>query len=128
MSGSAAVCIGRRHTGRRGEELRTTLSKQPSPSTTMVRVAFLLVAGLIAVLVVALPFAIWSLIDDLSSSVEWTIYPFVGTSEPGRARNSLHLSITDLDESRLTATLRVSGHRVCPSPCAWWRSRSPFGA
>lgn len=87
------------------------------PSATKFRVAFFLVAGLIAVLVVTLPFAIQSLIDDLSRSVEGAIYPFVGTSESGRAQNSLHISIVNLDESRLTATLRVSGHRVCPSPC-----------
>ena len=50
------------------------------PSTLRFRVGFFLVALLIVGIVIVLPFAIRSLIDDLYSSVEGDVYPFDGTA------------------------------------------------
>lgn len=83
------------------------------------RVAFALVAVLIVGIVLTFPFAIRSLWDDLYNTVESEIFPFDGpTMTPGvSARNRVHVSIVSLDEARLIATLRVSGHRICPADC-----------
>ncbi|MGE3271612.1 MAG: hypothetical protein AB7P40_22870 [Chloroflexota bacterium] len=92
----------------------------PSASPLPFRIAFFLVAGLILGLAIALPFAAQSLFFDLFSSVASDVYAFDGMGAPG-ARGQIHASVTDLDESRLKVTLRVSGHRTCQGPC-------PFGA
>jgi hypothetical protein len=91
----------------------------PEPTGLRFRVAFFLVAGIVVALVITLPFAIRSLINDLSSSVEGNVYTLVGDSAAGseRERNQVHLGVIDLDESRLRVTLRVSAHRVCPTGC-----------
>ena len=79
------------------------------------RIAFFLVAGLILAIVAALPLAIRSLADDLFTSVESPVYVFDGLSATA-ARGQINISIVDLDESRLKASIRVSGHRTCPAP------------
>jgi hypothetical protein len=95
------------------------VSSSPHASSALrFRVAFYLVAALLTLLVITLPLAIRSLANDLYNSVEGTVYPFGGASASGTAANHGHISIVDLDESRLKATIQVSGHRVCPAPCS----------
>jgi hypothetical protein len=81
------------------------------------RVAFLLVAILIVGIVLTFPLAVRSVFYDLYTSVEGESFAFDGLSpkDNPKARNRVHVSIVGLDESKLTATLRVSGHRVCPA-------------
>jgi hypothetical protein len=79
-------------------------------------VAFFLVAALIVGIFIALPFAVHSLTDDLFNSVESPVYTFSGL-DAANAAGQIHVSLVDIDEARLRATLRVSGHRHCPSVC-----------
>ncbi|MCC7371037.1 MAG: hypothetical protein IT306_21665 [Chloroflexi bacterium] len=88
----------------------------PARSQLPFRIAFFLVASIVLGLIVALPFAIRSLTDDLFNSVESNVYPFQGLTATA-ARGQIHISIVDLDEARLRATLRLSGHRNCPGQC-----------
>ena len=87
-----------------------------SRATFAFRIAFFLVAGLILAIVAALPLAIRSLAQDLFTSVESPVYAFNGLSATA-ARGQINISIVDLDESKLKATVRVSGHRTCPAVC-----------
>jgi hypothetical protein len=89
------------------------------PNYLRFRIAFFLVAAIILGLVVSVPFAVNSLLDDMLNSVEGQIFTLVGTRSNGveTARNQVHIGISDLDESRLRATLRISAHRVCPNGC-----------
>src|SRR5437773_522035 len=76
--------------GRRYPRLpRGPVTNAREPSTLRFRVGFFLVALLIVGIVIVLPFAIRSLIDDLYSSVEGDVYPFDGTatSQDASARN-----------------------------------------
>jgi hypothetical protein len=97
----------------------TNERNEPEPPAFPFRVAFVLVAALIAGIVLTLPLAVRSLVDDLYNSIEGDIYPFEGLSETANpnARNRVHVSVVALDESRLTVTLRVSGHRACTTGC-----------
>lgn len=96
------------------------MPKEPTPSRTAsplpFRIAFVLVAAIVVGLVVALPFAVRSITEDLFNSVEGTIYPFQGLTATA-ARGQIHISVVDLDEARLRATLRLSGHRSCTAQC-----------
>lgn len=83
------------------------------------KIAFCLVAAIILALVVALPFALRSLLDEVFNPIESQVFTVVGTRATGAEpeRNQVHIGIVDLDESRLRVTLRVSAHRVCPGGC-----------
>jgi hypothetical protein len=88
----------------------------PADNPLPFRVAFFLVAGLIICILIALPFAIRSLTDNLFTSVESQVYAINGLSATA-ARGQIHVSVVEMDESRLRVTLRVSGHRTCPTQC-----------
>lgn len=96
------------------------MAQKPAPRSTAselaYRGAFFLVAGLITAILIALPFAVRSLTQDLFNSVESKVYAFNGLSATD-PRGLIHISIVDIDESRLRMTLRVSGHRTCPAAC-----------
>ncbi len=96
------------------------MTNDPEPSTLRFRIAFFLVATLIVGMVVVIPFAIRSLFDDLYNSVKGDVHPFGDLTGPpsGGARDRIHASVVELDESHLNATLRVSGHRVCSAACS----------
>ena len=92
----------------------------PPPSTLRFRIAFFLVAAIIIGLVVAVPFAVNSLVDDIVNSVEGQVYRILGGPASGAETepNQVHISVVELDESRLRVSLRISAHRVCPNGCA----------
>lgn len=83
------------------------------------RIAFFLVASILVGLVVTIPFAVNSLLDDMLNSVESQVYLLIGTRAAGaeRERNQVHIEVAEIDESRLRGTLRISAHRVCPNGC-----------
>jgi hypothetical protein len=85
------------------------------------RLAFFTIAALVLALAVALPSALRSVIDTLVEPPEGEVYPLpLAVDAPaGTTGSRLHLSVTDIDEAKLQATLRISGHHVCPSDCPY---------
>ena len=83
------------------------------------RLAFYVVASIVVAIVVLVPFAATSLFDDLFHSVASQVFTLVGErpSAPVPGQSQVHVGIVDLDEARLRATLHVTGHRACPTPC-----------
>jgi hypothetical protein len=84
------------------------------------RVGFLLIAAMVVGLLITLPFAIQNVVDDLVASPAAAIYPLpLAPASPAPTYSQLHVAIVSLDELHLRATLRVSGHHTCMSPCPW---------
>jgi hypothetical protein len=83
------------------------------------RVGFLLIAAMVVGLLITLPFAIQNVVDDLLASPAAAIYPLplAPGASPAPTYSQLHVAIVSLDELHLRATLRVSGHHTCVSPC-----------
>ena len=75
---------------------------------------------LLLVIVVTLPFSLASIVDDVLGPATGKVFPLMKRPRTEMAPTStrLHLAVTSIDETRLTATLRVSGHHMC-SECAW---------
>lgn len=99
-------------------------AQDPVPSCLRFRIAFFLVGAVVLAMLVMVPFAVRSLVDDLFNSVEGDVFLIAGTRAAGaeRERNQLHIGVVDLDESRLKTTLQVSAYRNClPNAC-------PYGA
>jgi hypothetical protein len=70
-------------------------------------------------LAVALPFALQSVAEDLAGVAEGAVFsvPITPGVRPAATHTRLHVSLVDLDEAQLAATLRVSGHHVCAAAC-----------
>src|SRR5262249_11568921 len=62
-----------------------------------------------------------SVLDDIVSPSEGVVYPIdiAPSDHPAVSHSRFHLAVIDLDEARLTATLRLSGHHVCQGDCPW---------
>src|SRR3954452_356557 len=72
-------------------------------------------------MVIALPSALGSVFETLAEPPEGDVYsldiaPGVPLAPTG---SRLHLSITDLDEAKLQASIRVSGHHACTAECGY---------
>ena len=85
------------------------------------RIAFFVITGLVLALAIALPTALRSVVETLVDPPEGEVYtlpiaPDVPLTPTG---SRLHLSVTDLDEAKLQATMRVSGHHICPTDCPY---------
>jgi hypothetical protein len=91
----------------------------PPPGGLRFRLAFYAVASIVVVLVVMLPFAATSLFNDLFHTVASQVFTLVGDrpSAAVQGLSQVHVGIVDMDEARLSVTLRVEAHRACPSPC-----------
>lgn len=85
------------------------------------RVAFFVIAGIMLALVALLPFALQSVVSDLIDPAEGQVYTLAApeTEEGTTVFARLHLAVVAVDELRLHATLRVSGHHDCRTPCDW---------
>jgi hypothetical protein len=96
-------------------------TKPPSDRRGLFLGAFLLIGAILAGMAIALPLALTSVLDDVVQPPESAVYPVVLASDaPVAATNArLHLAIVDLDEARLLATLRVSGHLACEQACGF---------
>jgi hypothetical protein len=79
--------------------------------------AFLLVAVLLLYTAALLPFAIGGVFDDLLDPPANRIYHLLTPEQPAAEHLRLHIEVIDLDEGARTASLRVSGHQVCPAAC-----------
>jgi hypothetical protein len=85
------------------------------------RLAFFAIAAILLGMAVALPAALRSTFDELVQPPEGDIYPLpIAPGVPPAASSSrLHVSVVDLDEARLLASLRVSGHHACVVECPY---------
>jgi hypothetical protein len=85
------------------------------------RIAFFTIAALVVGLAVALPSALRSVVETLVDPPEGEVFnlPLVVDAPPATTLSRLHLSLTDLDEAKLQATVRVSGHHACPANCEY---------
>jgi hypothetical protein len=70
---------------------------------------------------VLLPVALRSVVDELTQPTEGDVYtlPIAPGVPPAATSSRLHVSVVDLDEARLLATLRVSGHHACAVDCPY---------
>ena len=95
------------------------------------QVAFFLTALVTLALVVTLPFSVKSVVDDVLGAATGQVFQITrpgsertGQALPDRLRNReasytrLHLAVIAIDEVRLLATIRMSGHHRC-SGCAF---------
>lgn len=84
------------------------------------RIAFVVIALVLGGLAITLPFALRSVLEDVAEPAEGAIFTIpIGTAAPvGTTQSRLHVSFVELDEARLLATLRVSGHQVCQPACS----------
>src|SRR5262245_22755518 len=84
------------------------------------RVAFFITALVALGLVGTLPFSVKRVVADILGSATGRVIPITPrrSDPPERHHTKLHLAVTALDEVQLLATIRVSGHHVCPG-CAW---------
>ena len=83
------------------------------------RVAFVASAMLILGIVVTLPFSVASVVEDLLGPATGKVTTLLGIPPGAIAaeHSRLHLAVIAVDEVQLLATLRVSGHHVCPAAC-----------
>ena len=84
------------------------------------RAGFAITAMLLLAIAVTLPFSLASMVDDVLGPSTGMVFPLMKHPRASMAPtfSRLHLAVTSIDETRLTATVRVSGHNTCSS-CAW---------
>jgi len=94
---------------------------KPTTQRWPFRLAFVLIAAVLIGMVVVLPLALSSVIEDMIQPTESDVYTLaIAPGAPAAATNvRLHISVVELDEARLLATLRVSGHLVCHEACGF---------
>jgi hypothetical protein len=75
---------------------------------------------LLLAIAVTLPFSLASIVDNVLGPATGKVFPLIKDPPTSVAPtfSRLHLALTSIDETRLTATLRASGHHTC-SECAW---------
>lgn len=79
-------------------------------------------ALLVLAVLVALPFSVAGVVDDLLGSSAGRVMHIAKAPPNSDASTHLrvHVSVVKLDEVQLLATLRVAGHLICePDPCGW---------
>jgi hypothetical protein len=88
------------------------------------RLALVLTLGLIAVVVVSLPFALESMRTQLFGDQSSDIYDLVSGQvlTPAAAARTLSqsfvtISIADIDEGKQTVSLSIAANRICPTTC-----------
>jgi hypothetical protein len=83
--------------------------------------AFALIATLLLLLIVMLPFSVASVVTDVLGPPEGHRFPIPAGQPPATAPHfsRLNVDVTALDEMSGMITLRVSGHHVCSGSCPW---------
>ena len=83
--------------------------------------AFALIATLLLLLVVMLPFSVASVVTDVLGPPEGRRYPIPGDQPTPTAPHfsRLNVDVIGLDETAGLITLRVSGHHFCAEACPW---------
>ena len=84
------------------------------------RLGFAVTAMLLLAIAVTLPFSVASIVDHVLGPATGKVFPLMKHPRTSLAPtfSRLHAAVISLDETRLSATLRVSGHHTC-SDCAW---------
>ena len=101
------------------------MAEPPNPETggrkrlQQYRLGFAITAMLLLGIAVMLPFSLASIIDDVLGPATGRIFPLMKgpTGERPVQISRLHVAVTSIDETRLLATLRVSGHHTCAPEC-----------
>src|SRR5438067_1214355 len=72
-------------------------------------------------MVILLPMGFGSVVEEIVEPAEGEVYtlPIAPGVPPAPTSARLHLSLVDLDEARLLATIRVSGHLACQEACGF---------
>jgi hypothetical protein len=83
------------------------------------RIAFAITAMVVLGIAVILPFSVQSIVDDVLGPATGgvTLVTKTPLAADGLAYCRLHLAVVDIDETRLMATLRLSGHCRCRASC-----------
>lgn len=83
--------------------------------------AFALIATLLLLLVVMLPFSVASVVTDVLGPPEGHRFPIPAGQPPPTASHfsRLNVDVVGLDEMAGLITLRISGHHVCLDSCLW---------
>jgi hypothetical protein len=78
-----------------------------------------LVAMLLLVVVITLPFTIGSMWDEMTGPPEGDVFHIGPSSEaePTGPHARLHLALVVFDDLTRLATMRITGEYVCPAPC-----------
>jgi hypothetical protein len=94
---------------------------EPKPRHWPYRLAFVLIAAILIGMAVILPMGFGSVVEEIVQPTESEVYtlPIAPDVPPAATSARLHLSIVDLDEARLLATIRVSGHLACQEACGF---------
>ena len=84
------------------------------------RLGFAATAMLLLAIAVTLPFSVASIVDHVLGPATGKVFPLMKHPRTSLAPTftRLHVAVISIDETRLSATLRVSGHHTC-SDCAW---------
>jgi hypothetical protein len=83
-------------------------------------VALLLVATLLLFILAMLPFMVASIVENIVGPPSGRIFPLSAPRESADGSHThLHVTVVQIDETQLVATLRVSGHHICPAGCGW---------
>jgi hypothetical protein len=84
------------------------------------RLGFAVTAMLLLAIAVTLPFSVASIVDHVLGPATGKVFPLMKHPRTSLAPTftRLHVAVISIDETRLSATLRVSGHHTC-SDCAW---------
>jgi hypothetical protein len=84
------------------------------------RIAFVAATMLLVGIIVTVPFSLGGVIDEMLGPATGKIIPLLRAPAAGIAptHTRLHLAVIAVDEVRLAATLRVSGHHTCNAPCS----------
>jgi hypothetical protein len=83
------------------------------------RIAFVAATMLLLGIIVTLPFSLGGVVDEVLGPATGRIIPLIRAPAAALApsHTRLHLAVIAVDEVRLVATLRVSGHHTCSVPC-----------
>ena len=84
------------------------------------RLGFAVIAMLLLAIAATLPFSLAGIVDDVLGRATGKVFPLMKQPRTSMAptHSRLHLAVTAIDETHLSATLRVSGHHTC-TDCAW---------
>ena len=85
------------------------------------RIAFVGTALLLLGIIVTLPFSLASVVDEVLGPATGKVIPLLRVPPAALApvHSRLHLAVTHIDEIKLLASLRASGHHTCGSACPW---------
>src|SRR5215208_3204934 len=105
---------------RAAREMAVASEPESSPHLPF-RLAFVLITAILIAMIVFLPLAFSSVMDEIFNPAEGDIYalPIAPGVPPAATSARLHVAAVDLDEAKLLLSLRVSGHLACAQECGF---------